>query len=1026
MADHSEYTTLTRYIPVGFFIDMIKGDIKKLIHTYGHKNCGLMHEELCKEIKKIISDNKKIVFQHMDSPSKEEWSTKWDRQRNGFFNKLFEEEGFINMCVPKKKFTNNPSLNQLLSKHIDFCKKKDERLSALRNKSEYNACKQYNMWIDAQRTAFTNEYLNNVKVFKRPAVNKYFSTKEHPEGHDPLKTYLNSKLNCNLYNPPPRSHPKGPVEKAPTISLHSPAPPDLDQKSQGRGGKSIPGGDGGADKGKFDVKIPPRPEPPASDSLASSETKIKVDSTDNGQNPDLKAKGTDLPSKDQGAKGKPNEATYTKAQSPEQLSEPKSSISSKDSPVTVVPDPFSSVIKDQGTSSYSTPITTSTTSGTTHSNQNLSSPSAPDLSLVQTRSPAVAAVPSQHQIPATAQNSKETTPPDSAGKSTDQGASRTSPLDPGLSPSQAVNSNSSASETSSTTTSITTSSTMTLTPGSSLSQDPHLSTPSTQPIVTNSVATTLTQTTTSVSGPPTVTVSTMNTNPITSIIEITSTKGGSGEPNALSKTITNSQDLNIASPKNQDDALPTISGVQFPDAPSSATSANLNNILLPVPSSDSPTGLHSGVSPGGPAPVHPASHVVTKPDSNQIMTSPKDAPQQSKDSTQVSSTPLPTGTQPSDKSIITPTKFPPLTSIIPTIVIILATITLLFQLYKYTPFGFLLGRKRKRKKQDLRRIFEIPEKSAYKSPNITVHEWEDHNLGGKTVENDAYIKLFKINRYKQEMQKSKKKNKTTLIEVHMEVLKEYKSDEWELHKGDFLEICLRGFINEENEIYQNFSNSELIVNNIKNEKTIEDIQKQEILWNNWIENHRNILEQWKEKEWFHILKNKWRNEQQKYKEKNDKLQENILNEQETHSIVSQKDIWKQWISKQATLIDTFNKEDWFKLMVYVQDKEKDNYPINEYNNISVTSKTGLKNEKMNHEHCKSKNIIQKLMVQIHMMVLEECIKEDIIKHKELCIDNFIEDIHNQNNYDEKRNIPQCDIHDFDVPQYEEIHISRNK
>ncbi|SBS92590.1 STP1 protein [Plasmodium ovale curtisi] len=1029
MADDSEYTTITHGIHIGVFLDMIEGNIKNLIRKYGHKNCGLRHEELCEEIKKIISDNRKIVFKHMNQAGRKKWISDWDSKRNEFFNRLFEEEEFINMCVPKKKFTNNPSLNQLLSKHIDFCKKKDERLSALRNKSEYNACKQYNMWIDAQRTAFTNEYLNNVKVFKRPAVNKYFSTKEHPEGHDPLKTYLNSKLNCNLYNPPPRSHPKGPVEKAPTISLHSPAPPDLDQKSQGRGGKSIlggDGGDGGAEKGKSDVNMPPKPEPPASDSLTSPQTKIKVDSTDNGQNADLKAKGTDLLSKDQGAKGKPNERTDTKAQSPEQLSEPKSSISSKDSPLAIVPDPLPSVIKDQGTSSNSTPITTSTTSGTTHSNQNLSSPSASDLSLVQTRPPAIAAVPSQHQIPAIAQNSKETTPPDSAGKLADQDVSLISSLDPGLAPSQAVNSNSSASETSSTTTSITTSSTMTLSPGSSLAPDPHVPTPSTQSIVTTSVATTLTQTTTSVSGPPTVTVSTMNTNPITSIIEITSTKGGSGEPNALSKTITNSQDLNIASPKNQDDALPTNSGVQFPDAPSSYTSANLNNILLPVPSSDSPTDLHSSVSPGGSAPVHPASHVVTTPDSNQIMTSPKDASQQSKDSTQVSSTSLPTGTQPSDKSIITLTKFPPLISIIPTIVTILATITLLFQLYKYTPFGFLLGRRRKRKKQDLRRIFEIPEKPAYESPNITVHEWEDHNLVGQTKENDVFIKLLKINKYKQEMKKRKKKNKKTLIEVHMEVLEESKNNEWELHKRDFLEICLHGFINEESDTYSKLPNSELTVNNTNKHKTIENIQKQDILWNNWIENHRNILEQWKEKEWFHILKNKWRNEQRKYKEKNNKLQENILNEQETYSIVSQKGIWKQWISKQATLIDLFNKEDWFKSIVYVQDKEKDNYHINEYNNISVTSKNGLKNEKMNHEQGRSKNIIQKLMVQIHMMVLEECIKEDIIKHKELCIDNFIEDIQNQNNYDEKRNIPQCDTHDFDVPEYEEIHISRNK
>ncbi|SBT59402.1 STP1 protein [Plasmodium ovale wallikeri] len=379
-----------------------------------------------------------------------------------------------------------------------------------------------------------------------------------------------------------------------------------------------------------------------------------------------------------------------------------------------------------------------------------------------------------------------------------------------------------------------------------------------------------------------------------------------------------------------------------------------------------------------------------------------------------------------DKPNIIPEGIPPLTHIIPSLLVILATITLLFQLYKYTPFGFLLGRRRKRKKRDLRNTFVIPEESTYESPNITVHEWEDPNLVGQTVENDVYTKLLKINRYKQEMQKRKKKNKKTLIEVHMEVLEEHKNDEWELHKGDFLEICLRGFINDENDFYSNFSNLKSILNNIKNEKTIEDIQKQEILWNNWIEDHRNILEQWKKEEWFHILKNEWRKEQQIYKEKKYKLQENTLNEQDTHSIISQKDIWKHWILKQATLIDLFNKEDWFKSLVYVQDEEKDNYLVNEYNNITVTNENQLKNEKVNHEHGRSKNIIKKLMVQIHMMVLEECIKEDIIKHKELCIDNFIEDTYNQNNYDENRNRPQCDTHDFSVPVYEEIHTSTNK
>ncbi|SBT83089.1 STP1 protein [Plasmodium ovale] len=1016
MADHLEYTTLTHYIPIEVFYAMIESDIKKLIHTHGHKNCGLMHEKLCEEIKKVIFEKKNTVLNLMDKRGKKKWSDEWDSQRNGFFNKLFEEEGFINMCYPPKG-KGNQNLQKLKSKHIQFCKEKDQRLLAIGKSREYSVCLEYNKWIIAETDSFTQEFLQNVSDYSHRTVKKYFTTKKHPGGHDPLLTYRNIKLDCEIYNPKSERYQKIPVENAPTNSIHPSKASDARQKSQGKGRKSIPGRDVGTEKKKSDVKIPSKTEPPASDSLTSSITNTNVDGTANDQHNNIKAKVIDSPIKAQGATGQPPKTTDTKAPSTQQLPEPTSAISPKDLSAAKVSNPPSSVIKGQDTDPDATPSTTSATSDTTHT-KNVQSSLTPDVSLAQPQPPAVAADTDHY--------SKEPTPYP-VRKSTDQGASLTSALDPGLAPSQVATSNSSASETSSTNTSIATSSTMTLTPGSSLAQDSHLLTPSTQTIVTTSIATPLTQTTTSVSVPPTITFSAISTNPITSIIKITSTKRDSREPNALSKTITNSIDLNSASPKNQDNVLPPNTGVQFPDVPSSATSAKLNDILLPVPSPGPPPGLHSGSSPGGPAPVLPASHVVvTKPDGNKIITLPKKTSEQSKDSTQVTSKSLPEGTQPSDKPSITLKKFPPLTIIIPTFVIILATVTLLFLLYKYTPIGLFLGRKKRRKKKDLRKIFVTPEEPTYEPPYKTMHTWDNHNLGKQIMENDIQMKLLEVKRYKQAIQKKKKKKKTTLIEMHMEVLEQNKNDEWELHKGDFLEICLRGFKNEENDNYSKLPNTELTVKSTKNDKIIEDIQKQEILWNNWIENHRKILEQWKEKEWFHILKNKWRNEQQKYKEKNNKLQENILNEQEKHSIVSQKDIWKQWISKQATLIDMFNKEDWFKSIVCVQNKEKDNYHINEYNNISVTSKTGLKNEKMNHEHCKSKNIIQKLMVQIHMMVLEECIKEDIIKHKELCIDNIIEDIHNQNNYDEKRNIPQCDTDDFSVPEYEEIHTSKNK
>ncbi|SBT01793.1 hypothetical protein POVCU1_069550, partial [Plasmodium ovale curtisi] len=131
MADDSEYTTITHGIHIGVFLDMIKGNIKNLIRKYGHKTCGLMHEELCKEIQKVITEKKKIVFSFMDVRGRQKWNNDWNSQKYAFFNNLFEEEEFINMCFPKKKFTNNPSLNPLLSKHIDFCKTKDNRRAAV-------------------------------------------------------------------------------------------------------------------------------------------------------------------------------------------------------------------------------------------------------------------------------------------------------------------------------------------------------------------------------------------------------------------------------------------------------------------------------------------------------------------------------------------------------------------------------------------------------------------------------------------------------------------------------------------------------------------------------------------------------------------------------------------------------------------------------------------------------------------------------------------------------------------------------
>ncbi|SBT52731.1 STP1 protein [Plasmodium ovale wallikeri] len=928
------YTTHTHDIPIEVFLDFIQDDIKNVIRTHGHKNCGLSYEDVCKQIQTIITTKRTLILKLMNEHGQKKLNSEWRSEKNGFLNKLFKEEGFMNMCFPKKKYPNNKILNQLLSKHIQFCKEKDVKREALEKNPEYSACKQYNMWIDAQRKSFTQEYLINVRNFTSQTVEKYFSTKDHPGGHDPRGTYHKSKLNCTQYNTPPRSNPKIPVTEAPTNIVQSPMEPNNITGSQGKDGSSATYKVSGSAKTKPEENTPPNSKPHILDSQTSTPSKIQTGDT---------PVKTETPGSPVNRDGEKKESIPAQGQLP--INRPPSA-QAEVSPQTKGP-PLPPEVTSPTHAIQSVPAATATTVKNTTSNQ------TPVTSSILTVTPV-----SSPNSGSPSTSNLFTPAADAKGQDKASQSSTTSETLPTTHPIQSVSSSAPA----------------------------DLSLPPLQaPVLT---------------APP-----------------VANTANEPGTPASTSASaITTTFRTTIATPAT--DTIPTMSITQAPipstkQAPSASHSQEdphtpaLSGPKTTEPNTESQqTAIHqptsfSGRNNGGIS--FPTK--ADSPDGNEKITLPKNTPQQSKDSSLVSSTSLPEGAQPNGKPSITSTKFPPLTTIIPTIIIILAAITLLLQLYKYTPFGFLLGRRRKRRKRDLRSTFVIPEESTYESPNIALQEWENPNLLGQIVENDAYIKLLKINRYKQEMQKRKKKNKKTLIEVHIEVLEEHKNNEWELHKGDFLEICLRGFKNEENDNYSKLPNTELTAKSTKNDKIIEDIQKQDILWNNWVEDHRHILEKWKKEDWFQNLKNKWRNEEQKYKEKNDKLQDNILNKQETHSIVTQKEIWKQWISKQANLIDMFNKEDWFKELVYAQDKEKDNYHINEYNNVTVTTETQLKNEKRNHEYSRSKDIIQKLMVQIHMMVLEECIKEEIIKQKELCIHNFIEDIHNNNNYDEKRNIP---------------------
>ncbi|SBS91006.1 hypothetical protein POVCU2_0064860, partial [Plasmodium ovale curtisi] len=747
MADNLGYTTLTHYIPIEVFFAMIESDIKKLIHTHGHKNCGLMHEELCEKIKKIIYEKKNIVLNLMDKRGKNKWHSDWDSKRIEFFNKLFEEEGFINMCYPKK-YTKNPSLDQLLSKHIKFCKEKDVRRLALEKKNEYSVCRQYNSWIDTERKSFTREYLSNVSNFNSRTVNKSFSTKEHPRGHDPRGTYLKSKVDCEIYNPASERYQKKTVEKAPTNKIQPSKESNIISGSQGKDGSSVRDGDRTSTKTKPRENIPPKSKTHIPDSQIPSPSKTQRDGTSTVQVTPVKTEDSGSPVNKEGGKKGPTsiksepptkDPPTAQAEAPPQAkspppppkdTSPTTATQSVHVP-TLTTSLFSTLPTVRDTTSNQTPATSSSLTITPASSLNSVSPSPSDLH-------PSAAVTNDRDTAShltTTSDTLATTHPN-------QNVPSTTPAD------------------------------------SSLPQPPALNTP---PAVTafqgpgtpvSSSADTITSTvTTTVTSPVAVTSPTMSTTqrPISSINQAPGING-SQEPPPLQIASEPKATAPNKEPKQTVTPTPTTlsgsdtGGVLIPTQPGTIDN-NPQTTLSSIPSPKTDNSIkqpgiqltnsitpHSVHTPSGSVvlqgvklqktvgqadPKHNTSPVQigTTNDNDKLThrvnTDPSKIPnvKLGKDLTNN----LITQKGKNDNPNIISEGIPPLMHIIPTLLVILATLTLLFQLYKYTPFGFLLGRRTKKKKRDLRRIFEIPEKPTYESPNIAAHEWEDPKLVGKTV-----------------------------------------------------------------------------------------------------------------------------------------------------------------------------------------------------------------------------------------------------------------------------------------------------
>ncbi|KAI4837519.1 hypothetical protein MKS88_003996 [Plasmodium brasilianum] len=280
----------------------------------------------------------------------------------------------------------------------------------------------------------------------------------------------------------------------------------------------------------------------------------------------------------------------------------------------------------------------------------------------------------------------------------------------------------------------------------------------------------------------------------------------------------------------------------------------------------------------------------------------------------------------------------------------------------------------------------VPSFSHKKSKIFT-----DHPLEHTIYDDEEIIKKIKINELTTNVNLSKRtRDRTkTIVEVHMEVLEEFRNKEWENNKDEFLEICIDEFKKEHNITYPNLIDDDLITENIKSSN---DIKQQNILHNKWIESNRNISEKLKKANWFINLKNEWKKELYYIQEMEElKMKYNI----EKHNVLflqREKDIWKQWISKKAIIIEQYLEQECFNEFSEDFHNISDQY-LNENtkNYISLMNIEEFQKKENYVELYKyvKKKLITRLCILVLMTILEECKKEVNFENRESYLDNSI-------------------------------------
>ncbi|SBT85815.1 STP1 protein [Plasmodium malariae] len=320
-------------------------------------------------------------------------------------------------------------------------------------------------------------------------------------------------------------------------------------------------------------------------------------------------------------------------------------------------------------------------------------------------------------------------------------------------------------------------------------------------------------------------------------------------------------------------------------------------------------------------------------------------------------------------------------------ILISLVIIILFSLFIKFALTGMFKKKKKISRRHVKFLRLLVPSFCNKKSKIFTDDPLEHTI----YDDEEIIKKIKINELTKNVNLSKRTRDRSkiIVEVHMEVLEEFRNKEWENIQDEFLEICIDEFTKEDNITFPNLIDDDLIIENIK---CISDIKKQNILWNKWIQRHRNLSQNLKKDDWFNNLKDEWKREVS-YIQEMEEIKKKSSNENQKVSFLErEKDIWRQWISKKGMILQQHLDLYWNNGLAEEFRNISDEW-VNEdtKNYVSLLNVQELQHKENYEELCKyiKKKLLTKFCILVLITVLEEYKNEVNLENRESYLDRSI-------------------------------------